>query len=77
MGWNASGLFAELIFIAQKHTPDDEDRKEIYEHMWDAFVELDWDNQDECLGTDPVFDELYKERKPAEEEEEDYVDDDE
>ncbi len=64
MGWNAAGLFAELIWVTQKNVPDEDSRKEIYDHMWDSFVELDWDNQDECLGVDDVFDEIYKERHP-------------
>lgn len=69
MGWNAGGLFGELIWVVQKNVPDDDDRKEIYDHMWDAFVELDWDDQDACLGSDPVFDEVYAERHPSEEKE--------
>lgn len=75
MGWNdGSGLFGELIFSMQKAVPDEDARKEVYEHMIDSFVEMDCDTLSECLGTDTVFDEVYGEKFPDEvEPEEDEV----
>jgi hypothetical protein len=67
MGWSkGSDLYSELIWILMKTVPEDNVRKEIYEHMFDAFENLDWDNPDECVGPDEVFDEIYEERFPAE-----------
>jgi hypothetical protein len=75
MGWSrGSGLFSELIWIMMKTVPEDKVRREIYEHMLDAFEENDWDTQDECVGPDQVFDELFEERYPPEEE---FLDEDE
>lgn len=64
MGWSGGGLFAELIWVVQKNVPDDESRREIYDHMYDSFVEMDWDDQQECLGQDNVYDEVYADRHP-------------
>jgi hypothetical protein len=77
MGWNAgSGLFAELIFIVQKNVPDDDSRREIYEHMIDAFKDQDWDELAECKGSDTVYDDIIDELYPTEEDEEKEDDED-
>lgn len=67
MGW-ASGsiLFAEVIDVLQKAIPDKEARKVALTHLIDCFEEADWDTLDECLGQDPVYDEIYNERYPPE-----------
>ena len=71
MSWNAcAGLFGELIYVTMKSVPDDDSRREIYEHMIDSFIENDWDAFDECKGVDPIYDEIIDERFPSEELEE-------
>jgi hypothetical protein len=74
MGWSGgSSLFAELIYILKKNVPDDEVRREIYEHMVDAFMDQDWDTLDECTGEDDEYDAVYNSLYPKDEgEEEDY-----
>jgi hypothetical protein len=68
-----TGLFGELIYILHKSVSDDEARREVYEHMVDAFNEVDETEYDDCLGSDPVFDKIIKDRfeeDPVEAEEE-------
>lgn len=71
MGWSGGGLFGELIHIVQKNVPDEDSRREIYEHMIDSFRDCDWDELDECLGVDTVYDDIYEELYPTEDPEED------
>jgi hypothetical protein len=77
MGWSSgSGLFGELIDSLMKHVSDDDDRKAIYLDMIEAFEAHDWDTLDECVGVDDVYDEIYEERYPSDDDE-DYSEDDE
>lgn len=77
MGWSGgAGLFAELIYVVKENVPDDDVRHEIYAHMVDSFIELDWDTLDECLGVDHVYDDIYRDKYPdADSEEESYDED--
>lgn len=62
MGWaSATGLFIEILEAVKDSGLAFEARKELYEKIYDAFVDKDWDTQDEALGIDPAFDALYKE----------------
>lgn len=68
MGWSSgTSLFEDLINTLMKNVHDDEDRKAIYLDMIEAFEAHDWDNLDECVGIDNVYDEIYEERFPTEE----------
>lgn len=79
MSWtDGNGLFGELSYIVRKAVPDRESRREIYDHMLDAFIEVGWDGHpDDLRGDDPVLDDVLDERWPPEEtepeeDEEDY-----
>lgn len=78
MGWSSgSSLFGDLINTLMKNVPDDDVREAIYSDMIDAFRDADWDNLDECLGEDPVYDSLFKDIYPDSDSEElDFEDDD-
>jgi hypothetical protein len=67
MGWSrGSYLFSTIISSAQKAIPDNGKRLMFYREIWGAFEDCDWDTQDECLGEDIVYDELYNEKYPDE-----------
>lgn len=71
MGWSSgTGLFASLIESAVKNVPDDDDRKQLYLDMLEAFESHDWDNLDEVVGLDEVYDDIYNDRYPSDEEDE-------
>jgi hypothetical protein len=68
MGWaSATDLVVCVIENAKKYIKDPVDRKSFYKPVIDEFENRDWDTQDEALGYDEVFDELYKERCSDEE----------
>lgn len=79
MGWSdGTGLFGELAYILRKEVSDKDSRKEVYEHMIDAFVDVGWDGSfEDLLGSDPVLDEVCHERDPDLSEEDDFIEDDE
>jgi hypothetical protein len=59
MAWAAgTRLFDALIETLLTNVPEDDIRKEIYLFMIDAFTDMDWDCQDECIGSDPVYDSI-------------------
>ncbi len=71
MGWaRGSELMDPIIFEAMKAIPDDEMRRTFYEGVIPPFEDLDWDTQDESMGTDPVFDEVIKKLNPQWDEDE-------
>lgn len=62
MGWGSgSRLFDGIITTIKKNVTDFEARKRIYREMISEFEEMDWDTQDECLGVDSAYDEVYNE----------------
>lgn len=62
MGWSSgSELFDEVIKAVQPRVPDAATRKAIYLDLIPAFEDHDWDTEDECLGSDPMFDAAYRE----------------
>jgi hypothetical protein len=62
MGWGSGSiLFSDIIRAVSRAVPDKETRKRIYRPIIDAFEQDDWDTQDECLGKDIAYDELYEE----------------
>lgn len=62
MGWGSgSAIFGEIISSLQENIPDKDVRKKIYQDIYGAFANADWDTEDECLGEDPAFDEVYYE----------------
>jgi len=59
MGWSSgSEIFEQIILSAKKYIPKDSDRKNFYKEVTAKFFEHDWDTQDECVGVDPMFDEI-------------------
>jgi hypothetical protein len=67
MGWaSGSTLMAKVISAIQPKMPDAEARKSVYGILIDAFEDMDWDTQNECLDQDPAFDEALRERYPGE-----------
>jgi len=67
MGWaSGSDLFTEVIAVIKPAVKDKKARKKIYRKLISAFQDHDWDTCDECLGIDPVYDELYEEMFPEE-----------
>lgn len=69
MGWNrGSEIFNDLIDILNDTGLDRTQREEVYRKMIHSLEEHDWDTAEECLGKDEVFDKIYKEFYPDEEE---------
>jgi hypothetical protein len=63
MGWSGgSELFNDIIRAVKPHVADKDVRKRIYQPIIEAFEDQDWDTQDECLGEDDAYDELYEEQ---------------
>jgi hypothetical protein len=56
MGWSAgSEIFSSIIEAAKKAIPDESIRKEFYREIYPAFLDADWDTEDECFDDDPLF----------------------
>jgi len=63
MGWSGgTELFSVVIKAAKKAIPDKNTRKVFYQEVYEAFLDEDWDTEDEVLSKDPVFEEVYRER---------------
>lgn len=63
MGWaSGSSLFRDLILTVKKNISSNAVRKRIYDDMLESFESYDWDTQNECLGIDVMFDELWEEK---------------
>ena len=77
MGWGSgSRLAAELIEVARDTFSDRTERSVFYESMIEMFESADCDTLDECVGIDPVFDQVWNELYPSDDED-DWEDDDE
>lgn len=64
MGWaSGSELFDSVIDAAKKYVPK-KNRKAFYKQLIFAFQDRDWDTEKECLGQDPLFDEVLREEYP-------------
>lgn len=77
MGWSSgSGLFEEIAEIILDVVDDEDDRREIYQRMIEAFECRDCDTLAECVGIDHVLDEVLDEAygEPDEDEEDDWPD---
>ena len=69
MGWSrGSSLFSAIIRALKPAIPDEEQRKNVYRELVDAFRGRDWDTLSECLGEDPAYDAIYGEIYPEDEE---------
>lgn len=49
---------------SQRFKDDEQARKEIYMYLIDELEEVDWDCQEESMGTDVAYDEALKELHP-------------
>lgn len=45
-----------VICALQPVIEDEQQRADVYYQLIDAFTDLDWDTENECLGMDPAFD---------------------
>ena len=65
MGWASGTEVADIIIETVKaEVKDDATRKRIYIGMIRALEHYDWDTQDECMGTDPMFDAALHQAHP-------------
>ena len=65
MGWaRGSQLFEELICSLIEADVSDPQREIIYDKMYDAFRDMDWDTVQECFDIDVVFDNLVRQKEP-------------
>lgn len=63
MGWASGSLVMDgVIDAAKQFVPDDQQRKKFYYKIIETLKDQDWDTEDECLGDDPVYDEIYAEK---------------
>lgn len=62
MGWaSASTIMNIVIDNVKLHVPNDAARRGIYQPIYDALTDEDWDTVDESLGKDHVFDQIATE----------------
>ena len=65
MGWSGgSRAMGAIITALQGEVLDKETRVRIYEKVVAELEDMDWDNQDECLGDDEAFDEVMVKMHP-------------
>ena len=68
MSWaSGSGLFSEIIEVLMEKVDDDSQREELYTSLIELFENHDCDTLDECQGVDSVFDSVWKELYPTDE----------
>lgn len=62
MGWaRGSKVMTGLIKAVQSEHLSKAVRKRLYDRFIDVLEAHDWDTQDECVGLDPAFDEVFEE----------------
>lgn len=62
MSWSkGSIIFDEIISVLVDKVDDDDSRAAIYRELIPVFEEYDCDTLEECVGSDPVFDIVFKE----------------
>jgi len=67
MGWaGGSDLMTTIILSAKDNFPDVDDRQEFYIPIIEAFQAEDCDTLKECMGSDPAWDEAFREIAPEE-----------
>lgn len=65
MGWGSGAtLMSEIIGAIQPQVVDVEARKAIYRILVNAFEDMDWDTQMDCMDEDPAFDTVIEELHP-------------
>lgn len=70
MSWaRGSQIMTEIIeTLMDTLSDDDNSRAEAYSALIDIFEDHDCDTLDECLNIDEVFDDVYREKHPEEDE---------
>lgn len=65
MGWGSGSLLMDKVIrkLKAEHVPE-YTRKLIYETMIPAMQDMDWDTEIDCMGIDPVYDNLLRESFP-------------
>lgn len=77
MGWaRGSQIMTEIVETFMETISDDEYRAEAYSALIDIFEDYDCDTLHECLKIDDVFDEVYRDKHPEEDEIEEDIRDD-
>lgn len=67
MGWaSGSELAASIIQRIYESVDDEVTRKCLYKTIIDEFENHDCDTMCECLGIDPLYDQLFNEMYPEE-----------
>lgn len=78
MSWKGgSRIMGEIIEACLETISDEGERQDLYMQLIDIFENNDCDTLYECVneGTDPVFDEAYREMHPEEDEIEEELED--
>lgn len=69
MGWGSGSSLMDKIQLGMKNAEVSDDIREImYKILIPAMEDQDWDTQADCIGYDPVFDQVLKELHPEWEE---------
>lgn len=69
MGWaSGSEVMGRIIKVVKKEVASKAKRKALYMGIIQALEDHDWDTQDECLGEDQAYDDVYNEQHPSEDE---------
>lgn len=68
MSWSRGSRIMSEIIEALIDTISDDERVEVYSALIDIFENYDCDTLNECLEIDEVFDEVYREKYPEEDE---------
>jgi hypothetical protein len=68
MSWSKGSMIMSEIIEALIDTISDDERVEVYSALIDIFENYDCDTLNECLEIDEVFDEVYREKYPEEDE---------
>lgn len=79
MGWaSGSRMMSEIIESIMENVSDEAEREDLYSDLIGIFEDFDCDTLHECLEIDEVFDDVYREKYPedddVEEEQEDWDD---
>lgn len=66
MGWSAgSSLMQVIIESVKANVPNAIARRRIYDPIVRAFDDCDWDTHRECIGADPIWDDVLQEIHPG------------
>ena len=77
MSWaRGSMILTDIVSVISENVTSDDAKYQIYDQLIDIFESADCDTIDECLEIDDVFDEVYYDKYPEEDEPEEDEDTD-